>query len=881
MCLFVFAFNPLVMDNTEAADNQDPNTVLSLSTSTIDVKLRIDDLRGSFAASNFANIGVTTNNYTGYSLKMVASSDDEDATKLVSDEYSFDSIDAPAEEEDFTDDTWGILPSKLDSEENELYLPAPDTEGMLIDKTSAANAETKNYTLGFAIKASEDIPAGNYTNEFMISAMANPATYHISYGVDEEGSISNIPEDDFGSSHAANIIISRQIPRRTEGYDFVAWCSGTVSTSMGTDSCDSDFYRPGDPLELDPTSDNEIELVTMWEPVIYRITYNLSGGSSTNPVEYHIESGNITLTDPTRNGYTFTGWSGTDIEGTSMNVTIPNGSIGDREYTANWTPTNCGISYNLNGGSASGNPTVYNIETATFTLNNPTRSYYDFKGWSGTGLSGDTNKSVTVATGNTGERSYTANWTPTNYGISYSLNGGSASGNPTSYNVETNSFTLNNPTRNGYTFKGWSGTGLSGDSNKTVTIAKGSNGARSYTANWTPISYGITYYGSNVTNPTSYTIETNSFTLNNPSKNGYNFKGWSGTGLSGDSNKTVTVSKGSTGARTYTANYTIINYNITYNYDNGSASNVATYNVETNTFTLNNPTRGGYTFTGWSGTGLSGSANKTVTITKGSTGARSYTAHWQKNCDFTSKTFTYSGAPEAWKVPDACSGTYLLEVYGAQGGDALTGTDRYTATPGKGGYAKGTVTLNAGTTVYVVVGGRGATANENGFTAGGYNGGGQGSWYNGGGGGATHIGKTSAQLKDTAVGNLYIVAGGGGGAGSSHIDTNDHPGGDGGGTSGGNVLSGPGGSTVGYGGNQNTGGTSEWGYSGAYGVGGSVTDRYGGGGGGGGYYGGAGTGNWNGGCGGAGGSGYIGGVSGGSMTSGTQTNNGWAKITKQ
>ncbi len=971
MCLFVFALNPLLIDDTKATVDQDPNTVLSLSTSTIDVKFRIDDLRGNFSTSNFANIGVTTNNYTGYSLKMTAPSDDENASRLVSDEYSIDSIDTPSEEEDFTDDTWGIIPSKFNSEENELYLPAPNTEGLLIDRTTAANAETNSYTLGFAIKASDDIPAGNYTNAFNITVMANPATYHIDYGAGEEGSIFDIPDDEFGFSNAANIIISRQTPRRVEGYNFVAWCSGTVFTSMGTDSCDSDFYRPGDPFELDPTSDNEINLVSMWEPVIYHISYELNGGSANNRTEYHIESGNITLTNPTKNGYTFTGWSGTDIEGTTATVTISNGSIGDREFVAHWTPTNCNINYNLNGGSASGNPTSYNIETATFTLNNPTRSYYDFKGWSGTGLSGDTNKNVTIATGNTGERNYTANWTPTNYNISYNLNGGSASGNPTSYNVETNSFTLNNPTRNGYTFKGWSGTGLSGDSNKTVTIAKGSNGARGYVANWTPITYTITYHGSNASNPTSYTIETNTFALNNPTQNGYTFKGW--TGSNGSTAQTsVSIAKGSTGDKVYYTNWTPINYSITYNLNGGTVSpaNPSSYNIETATFTLRNPTKPGHTFTGWTGSNGS-TAQTSVSIAKGSTGAKSYTANWRVNnyyldvnglldgttsggisgygtvdvyvngsrvaddvpdyyaqhaygstyeikdikiasgkqydgvssgslsgtigegnvavqlkfstipCTFSSKEFTYNGTVQPWTVPTGCSGTYKLEVYGAAGGNALTGSDRYTAAPGKGGYATGIVTLSAGTTIYVVVGGKGATANENGFTAGGYNGGGQGSWYNGGGGGATHIGKTNAQLKDTTVGNLYIVAGGGGGGGSSHINTNDHPGGDGGGTSGGNVLSGPGGATVGYGGNQNAGGTSEWGYSGVYGVGGSVTDRYGGGGGGGGYYGGAGTGDWNGGCGGGGGSGYTGGVSSGSMTSGVQTNNGWAKITKQ
>ncbi len=73
----------------------------------------------------------------------------------------------------------------------------------------------------------------------------------------------------------------------------------------------------------------------------------------------------------------------------------------------------------------------------------------------------------------------------------------------------------------------------------------------------------------------SYTVESNSFTLNNPSLSGYVFKGWSGTGLSGDNNKTVTINKGSAGNRSYVANfykdvdpvYLTINNNDTYPVD--------------------------------------------------------------------------------------------------------------------------------------------------------------------------------------------------------------------------------------------------------------------------------------------------------------------------
>ena len=75
-------------------------------------------------------------------------------------------------------------------------------------------------------------------------------------------------------------------------------------------------------------------------------------------------------------------------------------------------------------------------------------------------------------------------WQTDTYTITYDLDRGTADDNPTGYTVETETFTLKNPTRPGYIFSGWSGTGLTGENNLTVTIEKGSTGERRYTAHW-------------------------------------------------------------------------------------------------------------------------------------------------------------------------------------------------------------------------------------------------------------------------------------------------------------------------------------------------------------------------------------------------------------
>ena len=111
-----------------------------------------------------------------------------------------------------------------------------------------------------------------------------------------------------------------------------------------------------------------------------------------------------------------------------------------------------------------------------------------------------------------------------------------------------------------------------------------------------------------------------------PVKEGYEFEKWV------DNNgREVTSDTVVTGPITIKAKYNIIKYDITYNYDGGSATNPSKYTIE-DEITLNNPTRNGYSFAGWTGTGIS-TAQSTVTIPVGSTGARSYVAHWSAGED--------------------------------------------------------------------------------------------------------------------------------------------------------------------------------------------------------------------------------------------------------
>ena len=157
------------------------------------------------------------------------------------------------------------------------------------------------------------------------------------------------------------------------------------------------------------------------------VTLNLGGGKlggSTDTIQIIVKNGSKFtapasdgLTRPDGNTGSYFKWLGSD-----GNLYAPGESVPEvvTTLTAQWTVNQYTITYNLAGGTAEGNPSTYTIETKAFTLKNPTKSGYTFTGWSGTGLDGENNMTVTIPTGSTGNRIYTAHWRYNGSGHSYS-----------------------------------------------------------------------------------------------------------------------------------------------------------------------------------------------------------------------------------------------------------------------------------------------------------------------------------------------------------------------------------------------------------------------------------------------------------------------------
>lgn len=275
-----------------------------------------------------------------------------------------------------------------------------------------------------------------------------------------------------------------------EGYTFLGW-------DDNTDANDTEVMYAGG-AEITLTDAVPAELYAKWEATPYTISYDLDGGAlaegKENPVSYTIESADITLINPTKEGYTFAGWTGTDLEKATEKVTIVKGSTGARSYTATWTINEYTITWIV--GDVTSETTVKHGETPSYdgtpTKTEDAQYTYEFSGWT---------PEVVKATGNA---TYTAQFTGVlrSYDITFVVDGQEDKVVSTNYG-ETPVYDVDNdeeadtPTKTedvqySYTFAGWKD---SADNVYATAELPKVSGDATYTATWTETKreYTITF----------------------------------------------------------------------------------------------------------------------------------------------------------------------------------------------------------------------------------------------------------------------------------------------------------------------------------------------------------------------------------------------------
>ncbi|MBO7597013.1 MAG: BspA family leucine-rich repeat surface protein, partial [Bacteroidales bacterium] len=140
-------------------------------------------------------------------------------------------------------------------------------------------------------------------------------------------------------NNLTTILVDQNIWKTNNGTNTSAMFSGCINLIGNNGTQYDDSQTSGDYAHIDEGQDNPGYFTTG----SYKIIYNLDGGEETeNPTSLPLSgaTSDITLKEPTKEGYFFTGWSGTSATGLSgnnnTNVSIPKGSKGNRIYTAHW-----------------------------------------------------------------------------------------------------------------------------------------------------------------------------------------------------------------------------------------------------------------------------------------------------------------------------------------------------------------------------------------------------------------------------------------------------------------------------------------------------------------------------------------------------------------
>ena len=300
----------------------------------------------------------------------------------------------------------------------------------------------------------------------------------------------------------------------------------------------------------------------------YTVTFDANGAQGDVPRTVQVKEGE-SINVPScgslsMKGYDFTGWN-TKKDGSGRTYRESQSFKVDSDTTlyAQWSIHEYSISYELNGGSypeGRSNPNTYTIETETFTLNSPEKNGYEFLGWTTSGNE-EPNKNVSIGKGTTGDLSFTAVWRLA-FSIRYDANGGEGyvGGTYKQKGESAEIATASEVSRKGYEFVCWNtasdGTGVvykPGDSyNEDADI-------RLY-AKWEVVKYNISYDLSGgampdgKSNPFEYTIESDTFILVNPKREGYVFEGWKVAGSSDETaEENLSIAKGSFGNKVFTA----------------------------------------------------------------------------------------------------------------------------------------------------------------------------------------------------------------------------------------------------------------------------------------------------------------------------------------
>ena len=343
-----------------------------------------------------------------------------------------------------------------------------------------------------------------------------------------------------------------------------------------------------------PSSD--VTYYAQWSPINYTIKFNGNGGTVSSESQKKAYDSTLgTLPTAERKGYDFKGWYTASINGTKIASSTK--VSGDANYYAQWSPrsdTQYKVEHYQQNVTGSGY-TLADTESKTGESDSsvtPSVKTY-------TGFTSPKTQTQTISAD--GSRVFKYYYTRNKYPFTL----GTDTGVSTSGSTVTGSYyygqtiTLKATPLNGYKFDKWA----DGNTNQSFTFTMPAQ-AVTKTPEVHPITYTITYNlnsGRIDYKKTFYNVETPTFYIENPTKKGFSFSGWTGTGISGATTD-LSVPLGSYGNKTFTATWGNGVYTINFDgngHTGGSMEAITVKSGESVTLPQNGFIKDGYSFVGW------------------------------------------------------------------------------------------------------------------------------------------------------------------------------------------------------------------------------------------------------------------------------------------
>lgn len=378
--------------------------------------------------------------------------------------------------------------------------------------------------------------------------------------------------DDFAQTVADGSSATVPTVPSKKGYTFDGWYSGNSLY---------DFTTP-------VTDDLTVE--AHWTKNTYTVSFDSNGGSDVDSQQVEYKDTVSQPDNPTLDGYTFQGWT---LDGDPYDFNTPvTSSITLKALWSKNTPVakKHTVTFDSGEGSKVDSQTVKEGDPVS-KPDNPTREGYTFNGWL---LGGDPYDFTTPVMQ---DLTLTASWTKnkSTYTVKFDLNGGD--GNIADQKVKEGS-TIDrpaNPTREGYTFMGWQYEDSDWNflntvaSNMTLTAQWKRNEVKKYTvafdtADGTSIDPQTIRDGGKVSKP------------DDPTREGYEFKGWTLNGVDYDFTAPVKADLVLTAVWTPVKPKT---YTITFDTDGGTVVPSQTVKDKGTATEPTAPTKTGYEFKGW------------------------------------------------------------------------------------------------------------------------------------------------------------------------------------------------------------------------------------------------------------------------------------------